>query len=195
MAKRFAPLHKHTANTELINWGDPGDYRNRGAVRPRSSSKRLQAYYDSHDIPAASAQSAKVVAPATATASAAAPAAPKASASTKPVKSAAAIAAEQDNARINAVMGSSASTGKKKAASRLLLQTKASASEIISQLTTMEPDAAREAKEVEAMWKRATATANKIGGFADEHKAPENAGQFGWDKAIAKVNAMNGFSA
>lgn len=188
---RFAPLpsqRKGTA-TELINWGDPGDYRNRGAVTPRSSSKRLQAFYDGQEIPSASAQSPKVVAPATAKVSAAAPAAP-----TKP-KSAATIAAEAANTRIVAVMDSPASAGKKKAATALLLNSKASASEIIAQLKNLQPDAVREQAEVEEMWKKATAKANALAGFNDQPVKTETAPANGWAKAIAKVNAMNGYAA
>lgn len=126
----------------------------------------------------------------------AAPVAPVTSTAPKtPAKSAKAIAMDAANARINAVFDNPASSGRKKAAGKLLHMTKASASEIIAQLKTMEPDAVREAKETDAMWKKATAKANAIAGFTDEPTAAENAVQSGWARAVAKVNEMNGYSA
>lgn len=142
------------------------------------------------DLPAtAPASSAKATA-------SSAPVAPVASTAPKaPAKSAKAIAMDAANARINAVFDHPASAGKKKAAGKLLHMTKASASEIITQLKTMEPDADREAKENEEMWRRATAKANAMAGFRDEPAELENGAQVGWAKVVAKVNAMNGYAS
>lgn len=173
---RFANL------SERLNAPLPGEE----ALVPSTDakySKRLPEFRP--QVPASSAKASASVAPAPVAA-----VKPKA-----PVKSAATIAAEQANARINAVFDHSASIGKKKAAGRLLHMSKASATDIIAQLKVTEPDAVREAKENEQMWKRATAKANRLAGFTDEPAAAENATQSGWAKAVAKVNAMNGFSA
>lgn len=194
---RFAPLPKRdnrTATTELINWGDPGDYRNRGAVTPRSSSKRLQAYYDSNDIPATPAQSAKAIAPATAKVSAAAPAAP-----TKP-KSAATIAAEAFAERAAKVMKSPAAIGKVKAAAELLGNTSLTPAEIVAQLATAETDAARQQAEISDTWAKAVASANARNGFPTnaEQPAPQKPvateSETVWTQAIAKVNQINDFT-
>lgn len=193
---RFAPLPKRdnrTATTELINWGDPGDYRNRGAVTPRSSSKRLQA---GQDIPSASAQSPKVVAPATAKASTAAPAAP-----TKP-KSAATIAAEAYAERAAKVMKSPAAVGKVKAAAELLGNTALTPAEIVAQLATAETDAARQQAEISDTWAKAIASANARNGFPTnaEQPAPQTPvaavteADAVWSQAIAKVNQINDFT-
>ncbi|MFN0045536.1 MAG: hypothetical protein ACKVOS_03635 [Sphingorhabdus sp.] len=183
---RFANLSANRgAIIEPINWGDPGDYRNRGkgeALVPSTDakySKRLPEFRPL--LPASSAKASTTVAPA----------APK-----LPIKSAAPIAAEATNARINAVFDNPASNGKKKAAGKLLHMTKASASEIIAQLKSVEPDAVVEARETDAAWKRAASKANRMAGFndePDEPAAPESAVATGWAKAVAKVNTMNGF--
>jgi hypothetical protein len=188
---RFAPLpsqRKGTA-TEPINWGDPGDHRNRGkgeALVPSTDPKYAQR--DPAFRPLVPASSTK------ATASTSTTAAPVAKAkSNAPAKSAATIAAEQANARINAVMDSSASTGKKKSASKLLLHTKASASDIIAQLNNLQPDAIREQAEADAMWQKATANANALAGFNVEPVKTETAPATGWAKVVTRVNALNGF--
>lgn len=190
MTKRFANLHNRGPAGESTNWGDPGDYRNRNkgdALVPSQDpkyAKRLPEFRP--QVPASSAKATASAAPVAPVASTA----PKASA-----KSAKAIAMDAANARINAVFDHPASAGKKKAAGKLLHMTKASASEIIAQLETMEPDADREAKESEEMWKRAASKANRIAGFTDEPATAENAVQSGWARAVAKVNEMNGYSA
>jgi hypothetical protein len=184
---RFAPLpnrNKGTA-TEPIERNDPGDFRNRAMV-PSTDPKYAQR--DPAFRPLVPASSAK------ATASTSTTAAPVAKAkSHAPAKSAATIAAEQANARINAVMDSSASTGKKKSALKLLLQTKASASDIIAQLKNLQPDAIREQAEADAMWQKATANANALAGFNVEPVKTETAPTTGWAKVVARVNALNGF--
>lgn len=187
---RFAPLpnrNKGKANTELINWGDPGDHRNRRkgeALVPSTDPKYAQR--DPAFRPLVPASSAKT------TASTSTTAAPVAKANAL-AKSAATIAAEAANARIKAVMDSPASAGKKKAASHLLLNGKASASDIIAQLKNLQPDAIREQAEADAMWKRATATANALAGFDVEPVKTETAAGSGWAKVVARVNALNGF--
>jgi hypothetical protein len=187
MTKRFANLSNRGPAVESPNWGDPGDYRNRNkgdALVPSQDpkyAKRLPEFRP--QVPASSAKVSASTAPAPAASTA-----PK-----TPAKSAKAIAMDAVNARINAVFDSPASAGKKKAAGRLLHMTKASASEIIAQLKALEPDAVREAKENQAMWKRATAKANKVAGFADTPTEPENAVQAAWAKAVERANALNGF--
>lgn len=189
MTTRFANLSKPNGPIrESINWGDLGDHRNRkkgDALVPSQDpkyAKRLPEFRP--QVPASTAKGTASTAPVAPIASIA----PKA-----PAKSAKAVAMDTANARINAVFDHPASAGKKRAAGRLLHMTKSSASEIISQLKTMETDAVREEKENDAMWKRATAKANAMAGFRDEPAELENGAQVGWAKAIARVNAMNGF--
>jgi hypothetical protein len=185
---RFATLPQPTKGGRFANLRErmnaplPGE-----AMVPSTDAKyakRLPEFRP--QVPASSAKATASVAPVAPIA----PAKPNA-----PVKSAATIAAEATNARINAVMDSPMSNGKKKAASKLLHMTKASATEIITQLKSMEPDAIREQAEADALWKKATAKANTIAGFNDEPTISDNAVQAGWAKAVAKVNAMNGFSS
>lgn len=178
---RFANFTKKPFSTvEPIDWNDPGDFRSRSkgvAVKPKPK-------------PTATASTAR------ASASAAPAPAPVASAKPKaPVKSAAMIATEAYAERAAKVMNSTAAIGKKKAAAKLLGTTKATADEIITQLATVATDSARAQAEQAAMWKRATAKANRMAGFTDEHAASENAVLSGWAKAVAKVNQMNGHTS
>lgn len=155
MSKRFATLPaKGAPKLEPINWGDPGDYRNRGKVAMEPSqdlkyAKRLPAFRPA--VPASSVK-AETPAPAKAKAKATAPAAPKA-----PVKSLAAQGADAANARILTVMNHAASVGKKKAAAHMLHFSKSSAAEIISKLEAAETDASIEARET---WERVIAKQN-----------------------------------
>jgi hypothetical protein len=187
---RFAPLsHRNkAASTELINWGDPGDYRNRATV-PSTDPK--YAKRDPAFRPQVPASSAKAMS---------ACAAPKASAPTKPVKSAATIAAEAAAARIAQVMNSAAAIGKVKSAAELLGNTKLTPAEIVAKLATAETDDARKQAEISDTWSKAIASVNARNGFPanDEQPAPQKPfatkSEAVWSKAIAKVNQINGFT-
>lgn len=181
---RFSPIGQGTT-LEPINWGDPGDHRNRANADPYA--KRLPAFR-----PDASAQTAKAPAKPMATA----PVAPKATAAELVAK-----AKAEARATVVAVKASPAYKGREATARNLLLSGKHSAAEIIKTLAAEPLDvqmAAVErhlkAKAVDGVWSRAYGTQKAP--KASQHK-PEpvsKASEYDdiWERAYSKPKIAPG---
>ena len=153
-------LRPKFSNLVAIGRNDPGDLRSRNAVKPRSSSKRLQAFYDAqygpNDISVSSAQTAMVET--TAKASAAVPVVPS-----KPTAAELVAKAKADaRAKVASVTAASAYKGREATARKLLLDGKQSAAEIVKTLAASPTDAQLaavdrhlKAKAADAVWARA----------------------------------------
>lgn len=196
MSKRFAPITQGST-LEPINWGDPGDYRNRANAAPNYAEMSDNDYPGAgsrSSRPVTSAQTAKPTVPAKTKPKAVAPVAIKPTAA-----EAAQAAASAAKARHGKVTASDAVKGREKQAEALLMASCksgskfASADAIIAELERAPTDAQlaavdKHCKSVAAqgVWDRAAAKIAAERGRPSPQSA-STAKESVWDRAWAKI--------